>query len=61
VQADIFFPKKPRSRVAIFFLLQYTKIYQICAIYTIYTIYGKYTKLPQYIPNGHKIYEMDVK
>jgi hypothetical protein len=36
------------SRVARFFLVQFTKM-------------GKYTKLPQSIPNDSKIYQMSVK
>jgi hypothetical protein len=48
----IFFLVAAKSRVARFFLLQHTKIYQI-------TI--KYTKWPQHIPSGRKIDQMDIK
>jgi hypothetical protein len=38
-------------------------IHQGCQIFhgTIYQNGEKYTKLPQNIPNGHKIYQMAVK
>jgi hypothetical protein len=56
IRDESFFPRKRIcDRVAIFFLVQYTKTgkkYQITRIYT---------KRPQNIPNGRKIDEMAIK